>query len=351
MKKAVWIKVVSIVVFVGSVLGILMGVTKMPNEENNGFERKLISNEPIVPSRDWHYTEDLAKIIGYSNSSIYIGGEMPTSFLILQRDFSGKDTLMINYDIPPKKMVPFQSFVDSPFLYIHVNNMRTILYGKFPNENLSISELKGLSFTKSIQISNNSIIVRSFTDDMLNQVFKKIDLQNGKILIDTNIAELSDNSAGMMTDGMLLYAKPVNKLLYVEFFRNKFYCLDTNLNLLYKASTIDTSSVNNIGLGHENESDSVKKLVPNTSRVKVNYAVFYDSNFLYIVSGKRGDNQSVASYNSNVNIDKYDIITGKYTNSFLIKKANNKSFKSAMIVEDSLYALFDNQLRVYPLDN
>lgn len=349
MKRKIIIRLSAIVLAIGLVLGILMATTIMPNQLNNGFDRVWSSNNEAKLIMEMRLDDKMAKIVGVSSNTIYLVGDNPRAVLMLNKDLVNKDTLFINYEVPINKLIPYTMAIDSPMIYLHINNMSSVISGRFPKENLTVSNLQVGLFTRSLQLTSNSVLIRSFGEDLTKQVFKKVDVLNKRTVVENDFINDRDNSGGMTSDGMLIRNTDSTRFWYVEYFRNKVYCIDSNLQVVYNSNTIDTFSTISINLKEQKVSDTSQKLVPSIARKTVNKDCFIDSKKLYILSALRGDNQEIRDFNRFSNIDTYDLTDGKYLGSFRISKLKNKDFKSAYVYNDTLIGLYDKQLVVYKL--
>ncbi|MRG49029.1 hypothetical protein GFS24_28225 [Chitinophaga sp. SYP-B3965] len=351
MRKIVTYRIIAIVIIVAALLGILMTTTKMPNEEKNGFTRNFLTEELSVMQ---HALIDpsLNKISGVSEKTIFLAGGTPNAILMLNKNLLPSDTLIVNLNIPADKIVPFSVTIDSPWLYIHINNLRSIIHGKFPNQTLTKTEIEGSIFLKSIQISPSSCIIKTVSTSMNSQILRKVNIETGETIKEIEIGNNSGLSKDWLSsDGMLEYNKSNSKLIYVEYLRNKFYCLDSNLNVLYNSNTIDTVSVNEIKMTKEVERGGKLKMVPSGARKIVNKYCFLDNKNLYVISGLRADNESLKKFNTNTVVDSYNISNGKYRGSFYMKKYENNGIQSALLNNDTLITLSGTNIITYHLEN
>lgn len=332
------------------ILWILLNASKRPNDRDNGFTRKWISEEaPII--QEGTINSPVTTIWGKSSSSFYITGPNPRSILILNKDLVHKDTMYINFNAPDDKIVPFALFIDTPNLYLHLNNLKKLIFGGFPDQKLTSAEIKSEIFTKSIQISPKSLIIRAFKFSERKQVFQKIDCESGRVLKEAEIISDQGHDSGIQSDGMMAYEPYSNRFFYVEYLRNKFYCIDTNLNNIYTKNTIDTTQHNSTSTGFQVAKNGEGKLTSTAARIVVNKSSIIDSKYLYIISGLKADNERSKDFGQNTVIDKYRLSDGKYTGSFYIKKLDFKSFKSATISHDTLTVLYDHAIISYRLPN
>lgn len=350
MRRIVLFRIGGITVIVVGVMFLLMSITPLPNAADNGFTRNFISEGQLSEGKTYKFVEPLTKIVGVTDDKIYLSGDSPIGLFSIKKVNGKGDSLIIRMNIPPEKMVPFYLEIDSINLFLHLNNLKSVVVGAFPGGAMKICTLKTNVFTKSVQISPEQLVVRTFSSNFKEQVFQKLDARTGEKLLESSIPDLLDGMGGMSTDGLFAFDKKRKLIFYVEAFRNRFYCLDSNLNLVYKQSTIDTVSSNKVGLAMEEMTDSTSKLVPDEARRNVNVNVLIGDEHLFVVSNLRGDNQSHSAFNSVVSIDLYRIEDGKYVGSLAVSKIADKPFKSAKIYRDTLYALFNGKVVTYNLN-
>lgn len=332
-----------------AILGTLMAITTMPNEKDNGFVRKWMTEVLLTPLAVVRLDEDLSGIVGVSEHSIFLAGNSPTGLLIVNKFSYDKDTLGINLDYPPDKIVPFYMKIDTPKLYLHLNNPHVIISGEFPSAPLTTTEIRTGIFLKSLQINDSIIIIKSPDSTFRYQYLSKFNSTTGKFLKTTLLKDINGTPLPLSHEGILLFDSFSQTIIYLEYYRNKFICMDTSLSVKYDGHTIDTTNSITLQLATEIQNDSINKLIPSEARINVNDAGFVDKGNLLVVSGLRADNQSIKDFNSRQNIDLYRIKDGIYTHSFQIEKKEGKLAKSLFVREDTLYALFPKELRTYKL--
>ncbi|WP_285058427.1 hypothetical protein [Pedobacter ginsengisoli] len=320
----------------------------MPNKHNNGFTRHIIASElKLLKEKD--FVEPLSKIWSISGNQIYLTGETPKSILMVSKDLLKKDTIGINLTAPEDKLVPFAITIDTPNLYLHMNNLKAVIHGRFPDQALSRTEIKGSVFTKSVQVSPASLIIRVFDASGKKQVFRKISTVRGEVIKEADIIEGQHDDLGMASDGVLHYDKKAGLLSYVEYFRNRFYLIDTNLSVKLAGKTIDTISFINVKKQVLDEGEGKGKIIPGKARVKVNKESFINGQYLYVVSALRADNESRSDFNRHSVIDRYRLSDGKYKDSFYLDKYKEKPYKSVLASNDTLYVLYNAKMVLYKL--
>jgi hypothetical protein len=348
MKNKVILRLLLITAIVFLTLTGLFVFTDMPNKNNNGFSRNLLGPKLSV-LKETAIVEPLNKIWSLSGKYIYLSGETPKSILMLKNDLSSKDTIGINLTAPEDKLIPYSICVDTPFLYLHMNNLKSVIHGKYPDQKLNMTELKTQVFTKSVQVSPASLIVRTFDRFGKKQVFQKISAVSGEVIKEADIVPGQGEDLGMASDGAVHYEKSTGVISYVEYFRNRFYLIDTNLNVKVFGETIDTVSSIDVKKQMVDEGGGKGKIIPGKARVKVNKDSFMDGTYLYVVSALRADNESRSDFNRYSVIDRYRLADGKYSKSFYVDKVKEKPFKSAIVSGDTLFTLYSGKMVLYQL--
>ncbi|MGE7774700.1 hypothetical protein ACQKLP_08255 [Chitinophaga sp. NPDC101104] len=343
-------KILGIVILSIIILGVLKGTTVMPNEKDNGFNRNWKSNEGLELERSMKFDEPLSTIAGISKNTIFLAGDNATAILLIdKKSFKRKDTLMIQFHPDPTKIVPFSIRIDTPYYFVQFVNLRAYLYGKFPNENIKLKEKAELPFTKSIQIDSSKVILRMFNQKGTGQDFAILDLESMEVKRDTDYVKMYDKTAGMSTDGSFTFDKETKRIFFVEYFRNKFYCMDTSISLQYIGKTIDTVATSRIELKSMEKNDTTIKLVSAAARLQVNKDCFAGEGLLYILSGMRASNETIKDFNSHFVIDYYDQKDGKYLGTVKIPKMEDRKYKSIYVKDGRLYVLYENEFRSYLL--
>lgn len=350
MNKRIIIRLVLIMVGAIAILGTLMAITTMPNENNNGFVRKWGMTDALIPIDKILLEEDLSGLIGISDNSIFIVGKRPTGILIINRLTHKKDTLNIDLNFSSDKLVPFYSKVDSPKLYLHLNNAGILIDGKFPNSQLRINKLNIGVFLRSVQLDDSIVVIKTVDTSFQYQMIGKFNLNSKKFEKFVQLKDELKMPLEVQYDGMLFYDDRNKKILNVEYFRNKIICLDSNLNISYESKTIDTVSSLQLNLNRQKASDTTDKLTSSEARVAINSKGAIYQGKLFLISNLRSDNQDIIQFNTHTSIDIYDIEGGAYLQSVMIENLDNKSANSIYLKNNELYALFDKTLLIYKID-
>lgn len=316
---------------------ILKGAT-IPNEADNGFTRKIL-NEKMEPSAYFHFGDFVTKISGVTRNSIFVSGEHPGWVLRSNLSFNKIDTLLYGVKLSEKLRAPSIT-IDSPFLYMYAPEISYLIKGVVDSARVDTLKLNTDLITRTAQISPQRLIVRAIDSTQSKQIFKVIDCMSGDVIKEIDPME-KQQYGGFDTDGNLKYDKTSGRIVYVKMFQNEYYCLDTNLNLLYKGHTIDTTYSNSVNIDLVN-ADGVTKVMATKPRVIVNRHVDASDGLLYIMSGLRADNEKLKNFNTIIPVDVYEISDGKYVGSFYLPRFEGKKIRDFKVFNNTLLALYED---------
>jgi hypothetical protein len=148
--------------------------------------------------------------------------------------------------------------------------------------------------------------------------------------------------------GHMLPYKQKNKIVYVYTYRNQYLVIDDDLTKHQINQTIDTFSIAPIKVGSYNNNTEHTLSTPQNV---INGASCVGDNFLYIKSNLLAKNEDVATFTKSSTIDVYDLEQGKYAFSFHIPRLNQKSPSEMRVINDNIYALYENTLAVYKISH
>lgn len=158
-----------------------------------------------------------------------------------------------------------------------------------------------------------------------------------------------DRKDNFSVDGFACYNKAAGKVIYTFYYRNKFLCLDTGMNLLYTASLIDTNSVAKIELG-EYKADGKRIRTLAKPALTVNKRAYSNGNFVFIESALAADNEDQAVFDKHVVLDVYLLNNGSYSYSLYLPKYNGEKLLDFAVQGDLLIALYEKHLVSYSIN-
>jgi hypothetical protein len=339
--------VLSLLTALGStVIIMLYFISDKVNHRPNGFIR-LFPPHLSTPRDILDIKFDSYYFAGATNKSIYLGNSTsPTT--ILRVNYLLSDTEHINLYLPKIKISQSATevYVDSPFVFMQNGVFPVILQGVLSSPILRPLEFEKSFFTMTSRISNASFVIRTYDEKKKQNILAKETLDPPRIRYAADILEKQVDGI-FCTDGSLLYDKNSRKLVYIYFYRNQFITMDTNLNVIYHGRTIDTNSRAKIKIDKIASDDKVTFSSP---PLVVNGHSSIDSNWIYINSELRANNETVDAFDQFSVIDVYYLNSGIYKFSFYVPRFNDKKMNSFKIYGHTLFALYGEHLLSYRLN-
>jgi|GEM_PF-4808862 len=146
------------------------------------------------------------------------------------------------------------------------------------------------------------------------------------------------------TDGLFKISKKTQHLIYMYYYRGEFICLDSNLNIVYNAKTIDTITQAVFKLKTRGQF-IVHASPPNV----VNKRFYIDEEKIYMHSNIKSDNENGKNFKDNGEIDVYNLNNGSYLYSFYIPKLSHGLIKEFIINKNTMVVLYDSAIAVFKI--
>jgi len=190
-------------------------------------------------------------------------------------------------------------------------------------------KIPGLTFDQSRMAAAETMMVRSIegTNGKYRRAIAKVMLSPKETAVKRFMLPVQVDGF-FCTDGWMQYDQVHGRILYAYFYRGELLFLDTDLNLLSKIKTIDTVTKAQIKLQQVNVPFGKGRISSTTqaSPPKVVNKYFCTSNDrIYLLSGRKADNETEFSYRNNQPVDVYRLKDGKYLYSFYLPEY--KGFK------------------------
>jgi len=150
------------------------------------------------------------------------------------------------------------------------------------------------------------------------------------------------------TDGMLLYNKQLDIILYTYFYRNQFVVTDNRLNTKYIGKTIDTISRARLKVSR-NDSEKTSHLSAPPLLVNKSAATYGD--YLFVSSGLIGQFESKESFRKSSVIDVYDLVKNTYAFSFYIPHRGRDRLSEFYVQGDMLVCIIGEYILTYRLEH
>ena len=288
-------------------------------------------------------------LAGITDRNIYLGNyTAPAKVLVISKDFSTRhqidltiaDSIKLNWS--RAKVI-----VSDEIIYIGEGNSPAMLYSSLQEGRMNTTIMDTLHFDHDwVPMSTQSFVVRKYDSGQKQNILVK--KQNGRPIIITSNGILEKQIDGKFcTDGTLLFDSPHSRLLYIYYYRNQFIVMDTNLNIISKFKTIDTTNKASISLDTIYSENRVTFASP--PRI-VNKRASVSNNLLFINSNLRASNEDEELGKQDTDIDIYNIVNGNYEFSFSLPAFRKQKLSSMIVSGKMIYGIFNNYLISYELN-
>lgn len=347
MKKNILYIVLVATIIIGIFIALILNANK---SSKNGFIRvfKLpkIELQKLVELESKHFY-----FTGSNHDHVVLkDNSRPWLFFTLDNALARLKTHSINFpSIPKEKSVNLllEMQDQNGYLYNRSNGDFTEFI-KSKNQFINYP-MPNHHFDQFCILSNNSICIRptTLTKDGKQRELVKIKLSDTIKAIKKRI--LPKQIDGFFcTDGALTYDLSSKRIFYTYYYRGEFLILDSNLNTVIKGKTIDTVTTANFELKDLKKKLSNGLVTKSTTQVgipdMINRCYTTDSNFIYIISGLKADNETSDSFKKNEVIDIYSLKNGKYLQSLYISRYMGKRIKHFIVSNGYIYAITGNYL-------
>lgn len=343
-KKPAW-GILTIMLTAISMVASLAWISLREVNRNNGFTRAF-SVTGLVQLNVKEKEKTIVGICGATPYHIYFKTADPARLWVTDNLLENGKYITLNIPNGARVSSAFSTEVDSPFVNVMAGNVPGIIKADINGGPPFLSRFPTALFTRAVVISNDTYLFRGFdtTEKLAGQIFIKGNTQTRELKRAPRIVDQGLDRAGISTDGYLNYDQQTGLLMFVSFYRNKFFCIDTNLNLIYASHTIDTMT------NFQVETGESSNFITNTTPTReINDLGRASNGQLYNLSKLRADNEMTGRFSSNAVIDKYDIRTGKYNGSLYIPYYKREKISDFRIVGDKLLVLYRSYLILYQL--
>ena len=232
--------------------------------------------------------------------------------------------------------------VDSPGIYLFEGVTPTVVQGNV-NDSLLHRIQQNFYFNLAIPLSPVSRIYRAVDRRKQNILVKQL---GDSITRADDVLEKQVDGI-FCTEGNLHAQAKANRLIYIYAYRNQFIVMDTNLQVQYRARTIDTISHVKFKVGYI---PSQRSITLSSPPLFVNKKTCVSGNYLFIHSGLRADNDENLIYDVGSPIDVYSLINGKYLCSFFLPDYQKHKIRDFRVFGNTLVALYDHYAYTYQLN-
>ena len=278
------------------------------------------------------------------SKSIYIGThEMNSEIFEISYDKSVKKNCKVNAE---EKIDLFENnflLIDSANLFL-CDGVKGEIWDGSLNKFKLYNKYSVPQFSAVVSLSRNTFILRCVDQNLQNILIKYV----GSDRISPSSSLLQKQVDGLFcTDGSLIKVPNKNKIFYTYYYRNQFICTDTNLNLLFRGTTIDTNTFAKIKVSRIRSENQVTLASPPSY---VNLQTSANEKFLFIHSALKSDNETVKIQQENSAIDIYSIDDGHYLFSLYLPNINGEKINDFRVSGNHLIALYKNYMFFFILE-
>lgn len=329
------------------VIALLVASSKDLQKRPGSFLR-VFPPHPIAEIDTLDTKSHSSYIAGGSSSKLYLASHLnPLRLLVIE--MPSLDTQNIKLHIAgifDQKFWSPNILVDSPNFYLYDGTIPVIYQGDIDKWTGQKHMSDSIYFQSIVSMHEGSFAVKSLSGSTGENILGKItEWMPYRFFTDKILQKQIDGV--FCTDGMLRYDNIYGRLIYVYYYRNEFMVMDSSLNLIYRAQTIDTTSIAKIKVATI-ESSQWKTL--SSPANFVNKQVDVMGNWLFIQSNLIARNEHPEAFKKGAVIDMYNLVTQRYVFSFYLYNFDGQlKMNEFRVFGDRLIARFDNMLVIYRL--
>jgi hypothetical protein len=314
----------------------------------NGFSRLVLPTR-LLGAKSINLGNNSYYFAGSSSNTLYLGN-YTAPLRLFKTDSELKDTQTFLLRPPKETRMDWPASrisIDSPEINLMEGNTPLILQWSLKDQIFEKFFLNDLHFTKSLAISKESFVLRTYDDVGRQNILTRVSAYVPELK--TSRRSLTKQVDGFFcTDGQFLFDGAHRRILYLYYYRNQIVSLDTNLILLSPIATIDTNRFAKIIV------DSVPKqrlsTLVSTGTIVNKMATIFGTH-LFVWSNVMADNEDPKQFEINAVFDSYSLINGRYEGSFYIPPFRNLKPSGFTFAEKTILGLYQNYLVVYKTED
>jgi len=316
----------------------------LQRHQKGGFIR-LLPSHVLVPGKIIDLKFNSYYIVGLTKDSIYLAS-MLTPYWMTSLSFTlgTRQERHINWLATARIRKGARMEIDSPFVFLN-DGMSQKVFRMNMIKFAGVAQYSTPPFTAATALTVNTQVYRCIASDRKN-VLVKNSFGSKSLIIAKDL--LKDGGDGIFsTDGMLVPIPHTARFIYVYYYRNPFFCADSNMQVVYRSRTIDTVSHAPIKVAMIRSEGKITMASP---RQQVNRLCAVNDKFLFVNSMITADNEGPPTNSGAQAIDVYTIQTGKYLFTFHLPDIGGKRVSDFQAYGNQLVAIHDHFLTVYKLN-
>lgn len=289
---------------------------------------------------------------GYDKFNLYLSDRKAPLYVFTlsksKNEIQTHNITLDSYDFPFNDVV---IEVDPPNFWLIDRSIPAFFKGDIKDWHASFVETNLEKSFSKFKIINDSILILRLRKPNLfeNTICKlKYDSDSVKFIKFYNEILTKQIDGIFDTDGILINKSNVPEFCYLYYYRNEYICLNTNTSETTKGNTIDPFNKAQIEIVLD-KSTGENRLKSNQLIVNKNAAISND--LLFVNSNIKGMYENEEMWSNASIIDVYDLNNNSYISSFYIHHLGGLPLREMLIVDNQLYVLFGNKLRIYTLNH
>jgi uncharacterized membrane protein YphA (DoxX/SURF4 family) len=330
------------IVSAGVIIGLFLSSENIIKKENNFTRRFLL--HPIIEDKTFDLGINSYYFAGVDHDKIYLGNlTAPLILTSVDTALTASSKMRIHLDKSDYKFRNLQVQVKGLYYYLYDGSVPVIYRGSLGSSLAGTISYRDAYFTQLAVVDTSKFAIRTQSRQNQQYVLGSLNLsQNPKVKLHTTILEKQIDGV-FDSDGKLITSLKTNNLIYTFSYRNQFFVLDDQLNLLRKLNTIDTTSRAKIQT--RQLSDGKHKMT--APPLLVNKIMTANRHLLFNQSNLIGKHESSKAWKNASVVDIYQTDKQEYVGSFYIQNREENTISYMLATDKYLYVLMGNELVRY----
>lgn len=334
----------SIIVSCGVVVVLFLSSEHIIKKENN-FTRRFLQH-PVLNDKSLDLGVNSYYFAGMDGEKVYLGNKTTPLFVTtIDTGLSKTSVIKAKLDNKDHSFRNLKLQVRSPFYYMYDGTVPVIYRGRLDNSLAHTISYGDAYFHQLAVLDSMKFVIRSQKKSDNQYALALLDL-NKKKKLEMKPTILEKQIDGVFdVDGILASERKTGNIVYTYVYRNQFIVLDSNLNVLNRLNTIDTTSTAKISVAKLSDGKNKMSAPP----ITVNKGSIISGNLLFNQSNLKGKHEPSGSWKTSTIIDVYRTDQQQYIGSFYIRHKNDVAMSSMIANDQYLFVLIGNEVIRYKI--
>jgi hypothetical protein len=323
----------------------LLFMSKTIRQQHGAFLRHYPPH-PVLEGDTLGIKYNTYYIAGGTTHTVYLGNYVaPLHILVVNMiDLDTQHVTLSVKGIFDQKFWSLRVKVDSPYFYVTDGSVPRIYRGNVNNWYAERFLFDSTYYREITPVNPDTYVVKTLRGTPPENVLGRVTEKAPHFIYNDGVLRKQVDGI-FCTDGMLHFDKHFGKVVYLYYYRNEFFVLDTSLNLISRSHTLDTISKAQIEVATINSSDQYTLSTP---PLFVNRRSSVYGNRLFVNSNIIARNESKSAFDQGEVIDVYDLSSGQYQFSFYIYNFwRAKRMVEFQVFGDRIFVVYEKLVRIY----